>query len=178
MATVQMWIDEYDDIFSDFDPRPYEVRTISNDFWDELNKLYTEHPDDIDVVKILVPVKMQQRSTEKIIAKRVTAYITMRANVAKKKLRKIYLQSSSMLLLGIGFMLIATWLDAHHGVFWLSFLRIVAEPAGWFCFWESLNLFIFEKPATSQAVARYNELAKAKIMFKPYTAEFERKSHI
>ena len=40
---IKIWIDEYDGIFSDFDPRPYSERNMSDDFLNECNKLFREN---------------------------------------------------------------------------------------------------------------------------------------
>ena len=36
--SISLWIDSYDDIFSDFDPRPFSARNISDDFLYEVKK--------------------------------------------------------------------------------------------------------------------------------------------
>lgn len=37
-AEISLVLDTYDDIFSDFDPRPYGERALSSDFLDEAKK--------------------------------------------------------------------------------------------------------------------------------------------
>ncbi len=41
-SEVSIWIDTYDDVFSDFDSRPYSQRAISDDFIRESQKMYKE----------------------------------------------------------------------------------------------------------------------------------------
>lgn len=36
--SISLWIDSYDDIFSDFDPRHFSLRNISDDFLYEVKK--------------------------------------------------------------------------------------------------------------------------------------------
>ena len=41
-AKIFLWLDDFDDIFSDFDPRPYSARELSDDFLDEVRKIAAE----------------------------------------------------------------------------------------------------------------------------------------
>ena len=42
MSEISLWLDTYDDIFSDFDPRPYSQREMSEDFLKEISRRYLE----------------------------------------------------------------------------------------------------------------------------------------
>lgn len=42
MSEISIWLDNYDDIFSDFDPRPYSQRSLSDDFLAEAKKIEHE----------------------------------------------------------------------------------------------------------------------------------------
>ena len=42
LKEIGIVIDSWDDVFSDFDPRPLSERTVSGDFVDELKKRYKE----------------------------------------------------------------------------------------------------------------------------------------
>ena len=44
LKEIAVVIDTWDDIFSDFDPRPLNERTVSGDFIEELRKRYRETP--------------------------------------------------------------------------------------------------------------------------------------
>ena len=43
-AGVNIWIDKYADVFSDFDTRPLNKRKLSNDFITEICKMVREEP--------------------------------------------------------------------------------------------------------------------------------------
>lgn len=36
---ISIWVDTYDDVFSDFDSRPYDNRELSDDFLTEVRKM-------------------------------------------------------------------------------------------------------------------------------------------
>ena len=43
MADISLWLDDYDDLFSDFDSRNYLKRRVSEDFLEELKSVTTGH---------------------------------------------------------------------------------------------------------------------------------------
>lgn len=42
LNSIQIALDHYDDIFSDFDPSPFSQRMLSDDFLKEMQKRYIE----------------------------------------------------------------------------------------------------------------------------------------
>src|SRR5882724_5480335 len=68
-AELSVWLDVYDDIFSDFDPRPLQERTLSDDFINEARKMSKEKPDGKIELKMLMPKALRHHETEKIIIK-------------------------------------------------------------------------------------------------------------
>ena len=62
---ISIWIDSYSDMFSDFDPRSFSERTISNDFIAQLKKVSRDTKGKVSVLKLLVPVGMQKDDHEK-----------------------------------------------------------------------------------------------------------------
>jgi hypothetical protein len=68
MAELNLWIDSYDDIYSDFDSRHFLKRRISEDFLFELRteiKYKEGHAGDM---VLLLPQERRDESAEKIIA--------------------------------------------------------------------------------------------------------------
>jgi len=47
----------------------------------------------------------------------------------------------------------------------LTFLSVLSEPAGWFLFWEGLNLIIFQSKKKVPELDFYKKMSKAKIIF-------------
>ena len=48
-GNISLILDNYDDIFSDFDPRPYTVRALSDDFLNECRKAIIEKGENIEL---------------------------------------------------------------------------------------------------------------------------------
>ncbi|MBI4652464.1 hypothetical protein HY745_14550 [Candidatus Desantisbacteria bacterium] len=72
MVQVSLQIDSYDDIFSDFDPRPFSERTLSDDFLLESKKAFREKESGRFELRFLIPIKERKLESEKIIKKRLT----------------------------------------------------------------------------------------------------------
>ena len=72
--SISLWIDFYDDIFSDFDPRHFSLRNISDDFLYEVKKVCGENDFIIKEFKLLIPENERNLKTESIIIKRLHNY--------------------------------------------------------------------------------------------------------
>src|SRR4051812_5168600 len=68
---ISIWIDNYDDVFSDFDPRPYSERNVSVDFLYEVKRVCHESNFHINELKLLVPERIRDKEKESIIVKRL-----------------------------------------------------------------------------------------------------------
>jgi hypothetical protein len=68
MKELELWLDSYDDIYSDFDSRHYRKRRISEDFLHELRtemKYNEQHASDM---VLLLPQDFRDQTAAKIIA--------------------------------------------------------------------------------------------------------------
>ena len=55
LSQISMWMDSYDDIFSDFDPRPSSQRSISDDFLIESRRAAKDKVTGTFELKLLIP---------------------------------------------------------------------------------------------------------------------------
>jgi len=69
LRDIGIWLDDYKDIFSDFDPRPYAERALSDDFISELKKVCDESEFKVKILNLLMPEKIMERKTEEIISR-------------------------------------------------------------------------------------------------------------
>ena len=69
MSEISLIIDTYDDIFSDFDPRPFDQRTISDDFLFEIKRASKEKPSGVIELKFMMPEKLRKPEQEVLIRK-------------------------------------------------------------------------------------------------------------
>ena len=68
-AEISLILDTYDDIFSDFDPRPYNERALSEDFLIEARKAARDKNTGIEL-HFLIPTPMQDKASEELIRQR------------------------------------------------------------------------------------------------------------
>jgi len=88
LQSTQIALDTYDDIFSDFDPSPYETRILSDDFLTELLKRYAETHKGELIVIFTIPNSVRSEKIENIVKKRIKEYFKVRHSKAKKQVEE------------------------------------------------------------------------------------------
>jgi hypothetical protein len=139
-ARLSIWLDTYDDIFSDFDSRDYQQRALSDDFIHEARKMVKEKPDGQVELKLLMPEELRNENTEEIIAKSVHRQFSHFAQVIKTEMKNIRLQGFLMCATGFILMIVAAYLTTLiNKIFYISALQVIIEPAGWFLVWTGFD---------------------------------------
>ncbi len=143
---LSIWLDTYDDIFSDFDSRSYKERALSDDFINEARKMAKEKPDGDIELKLLLPNEMRDLETEKIIITRLHKHFRHIADHTQSEMNKVKKTGAIQCAIGFVIMIATTYLYLHvlsDKVFFLDALRVVLEPAGWFFAWTGFeNIFV------------------------------------
>jgi hypothetical protein len=139
---IMIWLDTYDDIFSDFDSRSYDHRALSDDFISEIRKISLEDESDIREFHLLMPAASRNKESETIIIKRLQHYFRK----THQRLHAIIISQQKKALLfivcGLFFLLLGgyiSFLKPTHLL--LHLLMITCEPAGWFLVWMGYDLF-------------------------------------
>ena len=167
---IGLWIEDYDYIFSDFDPRPLSQRGLSEDFLNEAKKAcLVKSSEDLEL-KFLVSRKQRNYNEETVIKKRLKEYFKKHALEFKNEYKKIMNQGIYFILAGIIFMVITTFFLVNNSSsnYLLTFLAVLLEPAGWFLFWEGLDLVIFKSKERRPNMEFYRKMSKARINFVDY----------
>lgn len=98
LNSIHISLDEYDDIFSDFDPLPYSDRTLSDDFLKELRKHDLHEKDQKINIHFSIPKVLRIIKTESLIKKRLKSYFDFRfLNINKKMQYQLFLGIFSFL---------------------------------------------------------------------------------
>lgn len=163
---ISIWLDSYDDIFSDFDSRPYSGRVLSDDFIGELNKVSRENDLKIKDLKLLIPEKIRNKETEEIITKRL--HESFRKNLHQMEIykRKTILTYLGLLSLGFLLMILASYVGLHReNKIALNILFVILEPGGWFLVWTSLDQIFYVFKNKKSELDFYSRMAKCKISF-------------
>jgi len=163
---IGLWLDTYDDIFSDFDPRPYEERTISDDFLSELQKMVREDPEGVAELQLQIPEEQRDAPTEEVIVQRIHDYFGMKHEEMESALRRLRRNALIMTCCGMLLSLAAGWLAFFAaGKLPMSLLLVILEPAGWFLIWNGLDTLYSSVRSKKPQLEFYGKMTRCKIVF-------------
>ncbi|MEK7227655.1 MAG: hypothetical protein AAB641_02075 [Patescibacteria group bacterium] len=160
---ISLRLNHYDDIFSDFDIRPYSRRALSSDFLDEIRRAsYDKYNDGIEL-NLYVPETERDAPKEEVIADRLTTHFKKHFIILRKEKGKILLLGWFMICLGVASMILATriiYKDPTNNI-GLSFLLAFLEPAAWFLLWEGMDQVIFTSKELEPELSFYRKMANS-----------------
>jgi hypothetical protein len=165
-------LEHHDDIFSDFDIRPYTHRSLSVDFLEEMKRAIIDKEDTGIDLALHVPEKERNESHEAIIKERLAGHFKRHHHLLLKDKRRVLKLGGSMVGLGIIFMIAATSIifkDPSHSLL-LSFLVVFLEPAAWFLLWEGMDQIIFNSKNINPELSFYRKMSDShsSVHFKSY----------
>jgi hypothetical protein len=167
---ITLRLDQYDDIFSDFDMRPYSKRALSIDFLDEIKRASVDKSDDGIELILNAPEKERNESHENTIKERLDAHFKRHFNLESKEKQRVVRLGITMVVLGVICMIAATLVmfeDPSQNLF-LSFLVVFLEPAAWFLLWEGMDQLIFNSKNINPELDFYRKMAESRIHFQSY----------
>ena len=167
MKELELWLDSYDDIYSDFDSRHYLKRRISEDFLHELRieMKYKEHPAS-DMV-LLLPQDRRVQTSEQIISNSLKDLFSTQFQFHKNKCRKKRTHGIMLFMSGIVVMLLNSWVSYRSAESFTAIaLRVLLEPAGWFLVWAALDFLFYDFTELKKERNFYERLSEMRIHFK------------
>jgi hypothetical protein len=169
MSEISLILDTYDDIFSDFDPRPFSERAMSDDFLLEAKKASKDLPSGKIELKFLIPQKERDPSQENVIRKRLREHFIRHHQRLEQEVRKLKIKASINAISGILMIMLATFLSTitNKGL-WVHLLIVILEPAGWFTAWTGLEHYGFAREERNEELIFYHKMMQAEIIFLPY----------
>ncbi|MFH0906453.1 MAG: hypothetical protein V1824_03895 [archaeon] len=158
---------DYNDLFSDFDPRDYAVREISDDLITELKRQLEDFYYPKVTLNLYLKNHIRNQNEEKIIKKRLIEHFVFHENRYKIERKKILLQGIIFNIIGISLIVFSGFLALKSGEKNSLFtaLDLALQPIGWFLFWEGSNLLIFELKKYSKHLGFYKSISNCKINF-------------
>lgn len=139
MSEISLSLDTYDDIFSDFDPRPYSQRALSDDFLLEIKRASRDKEDGSIELKFLIPAEQRNIQKETLIKKRLRDHFRHHHTDLAHEITKTKRRGVIMALCGVGMILIAAKLSEIDSNFIANLFRTILEPAGWFTGWVGMQ---------------------------------------
>lgn len=170
MSKISLILDNYNDIFSDFDPRSYNERAISKDFLFEAKSAAREKSLGIIELSLLVPKNLRNESVEAIIKKRLREHFKKHNEEVHKEIKKIKRKGIRFILAGVSLGFIATLISAvlDMNAILKSGLLTLLEPASWFTIWNGLDNLFFIPFQIKEELKFYEKMVKATITFQGY----------
>lgn len=168
-SEISLWMDMYNDMFSDFDPRPYSQRALSQDFLEELRRATKETDNASFKLKLLIPSGLRKLDEENVIKRRLKDHFKKHAVQLHKEESWIVKKGIIVTVFGFILMLGAAllhYLGGNH-ILW-SLLTVLAEPGGWFMMWFGLDHIFYLAKAKNPEHVFYDKMAIAEIKFDSY----------
>lgn len=164
---ISIWLDKYDDLFSEFDSSSFKARTLSDNFLTEVRKLVHEAQDAKNIeLKFNLMQDEPNVETEALIIKNMHDYFASKAKAAKDEMTST-LRKGGLLSLA-GFALITFLILVGHT--WSNFIllkgaEMMLDPFGWFLVWNGLDM-VFVQSKKEQPTVDFNlKMTSAKLTF-------------
>ncbi len=165
---VQIWLDTYDDMFSDFDPRPYSKRMWSDDFITQIKKVIKDRSKKVAVLRILIPGKENREDVEKILVERLSEFFKYRKKEVLQIRKESFFKGFYYITAGVAIMFLTEYLSfSYENKFSWHFLLRIFEPLGWFLIWTGLDIIIVSRKEFHD-ITFFSKLADSKIEFAIY----------
>ena len=169
LSSISLALDSYDNIFSDFDPRPYSQRMLFDDFLSEAKKASKEKVSGRIELRLLIPAKEKNPEHEKTIKKKLHEHFKRHFNLLKDEVKRIRKNGVILILIGISMMLAATYVyTLGSAKFIFNVLLVVFEPGGWFMTWYGLDKIFYDANLKRHDLNFYEKMTKSEISFLPY----------
>jgi len=163
---ISIWLDSYNDIFSDFDPRPYSGRILSDDFIAELKKVSREEEFNISELRLLLHEQNRKQEFEPTIIKRIHTYFHDGNSYLTSRMKKIRTRAILLSLGGMLLILLASYISAlQSDKFYMKVLFVLFEPSGWFFVWTGMDDLFFGSRKRKGDLDFLSKMTKTKIVF-------------
>ena len=163
MADISLWLDDYDDLFSDFDSRNYLKRRVSEDFLEELKSALRYRTEKLDRLVFLMPEGKRKSETETDIIDGLRAQFLHRSQLFTIRYHRALRRSLVMTLGGLILMLLSSVSKAQG--YWGILLHIVIDPVSWFLLWTGLDGLVYDLRTNNREALFYSAMNKMEINF-------------
>jgi hypothetical protein len=167
MEEVKLWLDSYDDLYSDFDSRHYGKRRISEDLLVELRRAIRQMPASPQALIFILPESLRHEASEQPILENMDRFFTSQSHLADRAYQRKILRGCLLLLFGLIIMLVNTFITIRTGLSfsWVG-LRVILEPAGWFFVWAGMDYLFYDLRELRKEKVFYSALAGATVEFR------------
>lgn len=165
---ISILLDTYDDIFSDFDPRSYSQRALSDDFLLEAKRAARDKEGMFEI-RFLIPKQHRNFEHEILIKKRLREHFKKHAAILQHEISGIKKRGFIMAMAGVIMIMLATYLlSLKSDSFLIHFLIVILEPAGWFTSWTGLDEIYYTTRSKKPDFDFYSKMMNSEIHFITY----------
>ena len=167
LREITIQLDTYDDIFSDFDPRPYPQRELSEDFLKEIQRRYMEDKRGRFEVHFTIPSTERDTKEEALIKKRLRehfAFVVAReAEIIRNTKARgyLYILAGAAVLLSDVFALAVL----NESSIFYRILSVLLVPAGWYGMYTGMGKVIDEPFSSAEKKKLYEKFERANYVF-------------
>ena len=166
ISEIVLRMNEYSDIFSDFDPRPNQKRSLSDDFLIEAQKASREKLGDSIEMRLLFPKKGRDVNEENIIRKRLHSHFLRHYNLLVDEIAAINRHGIFATIIGAAMLAFSTYLYIlSNQTAWTHIAYVLLQPAGWFISWYGLDEIFYSSKKLKQDLEFYDKMHRSRIVF-------------
>lgn len=167
---ISLILESYDDIFSDFDPRPFISRAISDDFLNEAQKVVRESEIGSFELHFLIPRKLRNKAVEESIKERLHGHFRHAETRLNTESRRYFKNGVRVAVLGFFLIFATSIVISLESLPYIlaNILRSVLEPGGWFMAWYGLDHVFYLSRAKTAELAFNQKMSKAELFFNKY----------
>ena len=167
-ANISLILDSYNDIFSDFDPRPFSERALSDDFLLECKRAAHDKQEQLELI-LSMPKNKRRLSDELKIKKRLKEHFKKHFLEEEKERQKIKRAGFGWIAIGFIAVVVAIMIRAFRES---TVVNSVVEPLlvipGWFAIWEGLSKIFIKAKEANPDYTFYKKTANVSITFRSY----------
>ena len=167
LREITIMLDTYDDIFSDFDPRPYPERELSEDFLKEIQRRYLENRKGRFEVHFTIPAAERDVKEEALIKKRLREHFSAMVKHEESTIKRITGRGYLYIFIGFAVLLVNTvaYLELHEANPLYQVISIMLVPAGWYGMFTGMGKVIDEPYDAADRKNQHEKFEKADYIF-------------
>ncbi len=168
---IEIALDQYEDIFSEWDPAPFKRREIDADLELYLEGSVEEIPSRYPIeLFFTLPQGKRSEALEEAACQGIRSFFGFKIHFLKLELRQITLRILNYLFFGFLLLWVGNTYPGHHSTRdWAILLADGIIIGGWVFLWEAVSLFSFTSLEMYHRHRIYNRLLQAPIFFKELT---------
>jgi len=167
MREISLQLDTYDDIFSDFDPRPYSERMLSEDFLKEIQRRYMEDKRGRFEVRFTIPFSERDAKAEVLIKKRLREHFAFMVKREDDFIRATRARGYLYIAIGAFVLFANVWalFELRESSMLYQVIAVLLVPAGWYGMFTGIGKVLDEPFEATNRKMLAEKFEKANYVF-------------